>query len=85
MIPQRMCAVCRQRREKSELLRTVKNSGGEIKVDRENKLPGRGAYICKSGDCVKNAARKRALERTFSCKVDGAVYEELIEMSDLKK
>ena len=44
--PLRMCVVCRQMKEKSELLRVTKN-GGEFSVDVSGKLPGRGAYICK--------------------------------------
>lgn len=82
MLPQRMCAVCRTRRDKAELLRIVKNTDGRICVDEIGKLQGRGAYICRDGDCVKNAVRRHALERSFSCSVDREVYKELEELSE---
>ncbi len=82
MLPQRMCAVCRARREKSELLRIVKSKDGGVIIDREGKLPGRGAYVCRDGGCINLAAKRRVLERAFSCAVDKAVYEELAELGE---
>lgn len=60
-----MCAVCRQKRAKSELLRIAKNADGRINTDHDGKLPGRGMYICRGGDCIKIAEKRRAVERSF--------------------
>lgn len=62
---ERMCAVCRQKRVKSELLRIAKSADGKISVDKSNKLPGRGMYICRFGECIKNAERRHTIERAF--------------------
>ena len=70
----RMCVVCRQMKSKEELLRITKFEE-TYKVDLSGKLPGRGAYICKKGDCSKNFEAKRAFERAFK----GAVPNELKE------
>ena len=82
MILQRMCAVCRERRDKSELLRIVRGSDGKISIDKSGKMSGRGAYICKNCECMQNAGKRRVFERSFSCKVDGDIYKELAELSD---
>ncbi len=73
-IPLRMCAVCRQSKEKKELLRIVKNKDGEIFIDPTGKANGRGAYICKDGSCIKEAEQKRALERSFKVALDKEFY-----------
>ena len=85
MTPQRMCAVCRERREKSELLRITKSRDGSIRLDESGKGEGRGAYICKSGDCLKKAEKRRALERSFGCRIDNDIYNRLSEISDDNK
>ncbi|MBE7055755.1 MAG: YlxR family protein [Ruminococcaceae bacterium] len=73
-IPLRMCVVCRQMKAKSELLRIVKKDG-EFSMDISGKLPGRGAYICRSGDCCQFFEKQRSFERAFK----GAVPPKLKE------
>ena len=63
-IPQRMCVACRKMYPQNELIRLVRdNKTGEIKFDCDKKLFGRGAYICKNIDCIRNAEKKRGIER----------------------
>lgn len=83
MKPQRMCMVCRERAEKEQLIRIVKNKEGSIALDLTYKLPGRGAYLCKDKDCIGQAQKRRALERAFSCKVEASVYQELQEAAEV--
>lgn len=85
MIPNRMCAVCRERKEKTELLRITRTKDGEMRIDPDGKLPGRGAYICKEGDCLKNAEKRRVLERSFGGRADSNIYKELSEFCDDNK
>ncbi len=73
---QRMCAVCREMKSKDELLRVV-NQKGTVSIDLGGKLQGRGAYLCKDGPCVSKARKARALERSFSGRVDGEIYDAL--------
>ena len=62
--PFRMCVVCRNMKPKEELLRVVKFDG-TFSVDTQGKLPGRGAYICRYGDCAEKYETKRSFERAF--------------------
>ncbi len=63
-IPFRMCVVCRNMKPKEELLRVVKYDG-QFRVDTQGKLPGRGAYICKNGECREKFEKQRSFERAF--------------------
>ena len=74
MISQRMCVACRSIREKGELLRTVKH-GGAVETDFGFKIQGRGAYVCRSNECVKKARRSRLLEKSLSMRVPDEVYD----------
>lgn len=80
--PLRMCIGCREMKPKSELQRIVKTPSGEIKIDKTNKLSGRGAYICKNAECLKKAEKTNALSHTFSMPVDKEIYSRLITESD---
>ena len=75
--PIRMCTGCREGKPKKELVRVVKNADGEISVDLTGKKSGRGAYICKSVQCLKAARKAHSLERAFECKISDEIYERL--------
>lgn len=83
-IPLRMCTGCGEMKPKKELVRVVKapekqdENGNalppEISVDLTGKKPGRGAYMCRSAECLQKARKARRLERAFSCKISDEVY-----------
>ena len=77
-IPQRMCIVCGETKDKRDLLRIVKTPDG-IHYDPTGRMNGRGAYLCGSNECFQNMKKKRALDRAFSTHVEDAVYENLLE------
>ncbi len=80
-IPQRMCVACRNMYPQNELIRVVRdNSDGEVKLDIDKKLFGRGAYICKNKDCIQKAEKKRGLERHFKCAVPKELYSAAEEL-----
>ncbi len=70
----RMCIVCREHSDKKELLRIVKNKDGQIFVDKTGKANGRGAYVCKSKECLNKLKKSRGLNRAFKCEVSDDVY-----------
>ena len=74
-IPMRMCLGCNVMKPKMELIRVVKSPEGEISLDFKGKAPGRGAYICRSTDCLEKARKSRRFEKSFSCKIEDSVYE----------
>ena len=62
--PMRTCIGCRRTDAKSALVRLVAQGGVAI-VDREARLPGRGAYVHPTRECLQAAqgALPRALRQ----------------------
>lgn len=77
--PERTCIVCRQKNTKDEFIKVVKNKLGEYKIQKENYLDGRGAYVCKNKQCIEKCIKTRALNRVFKTNVPNEIYEELID------
>lgn len=78
-IPMRMCTGCGEMKTKKELVRVVKSPEGEISLDLTGRKPGRGAYVCKSIDCLRAARKARRFEKAFSCKIPDEVYDHMEE------
>ena len=76
-IPVRKCVGCGEMKEKKDLIRIIKNTDGEILLDATGKANGRGAYICKSAECLKKAAKNRGLERSLKSQIPGDVLERI--------
>lgn len=81
-VPIRSCIVCRQQKDKAELLRIVRKPDGEIVLDGTGCESGRGAYVCRTGECMSNAIKKRALNRVYKQQLDNTVYEQLQKAYD---
>lgn len=77
--PLRCCVGCGEMKPKAELVRAVKSPAGEISLDLSGKKPGRGAYLCRSSECLKKAQKARKLQRAFSCEVPDSIYETMKE------
>lgn len=77
-IPERMCVACRQMKPKSELIRIVK-SGDAAQIDKSGKKSGRGAYICKNEECIKNAKKRRVFSKHFKTAIPDSLYDEVSE------
>lgn len=73
----RMCMACREKKQKEQLIRVVKQKNGVIFIDKTGKADGRGSYVCNSLECLELLRKKRGLERSFRCKVDGLIYDDL--------
>ena len=76
-IPQRTCLGCMQSKNKSELVRIVKQNDGKIFVDKTGKANGRGAYICNNVECLDKAIKSKRLEKNFETKINNEIYESL--------
>lgn len=77
-IPMRMCLGCNEMKPKMELIRVVRSPEGEISLDFKGKAAGRGAYICRSAECLEKARKARRFEKSFSCKIEESVYEVML-------
>ena len=73
--PARRCISCNQQKEKQELLRIVRTPEGNIEIDLTGKKNGRGAYICKSEECLNKAIKTKKLERTVEKIISQEFYE----------
>ncbi len=76
-IPMRKCIGCNEMYPKRELIRIVRSPENEISLDTTGKKPGRGAYICKKAECLKQAVKTKRLNRTFSCEISAEIYTAL--------
>ncbi len=73
----RMCVGCREMKPKKELCRVVRNKEGEVSLDPVGKAPGRGAYVCRSAQCLQKARKTRALERALETAISAEVFDQL--------
>lgn len=73
----RMCMACKEKKQKEQLIRVVKQKNGVIFIDKTGKVDGRGSYVCNSLECLELLRKKRGLERSFRCKVDDLIYDDL--------
>ena len=81
-IPLRQCLGCREMKPKPELVRVVRAPDGTVGVDLRGKMPGRGAYVCRSADCLKKALRSKALSRSLSAEIPPALYDDLAQQME---
>jgi len=61
----RTCVGCRTSLPLQELIRLVLDPDGEVVIDLDRRLPGRGAHVCPRHECIEQAVRKDALGRAF--------------------
>ena len=73
----RMCLGCNEMKPKKELIRVVRSPEGDISLDFKGKAAGRGAYICRSTECLEKARKARRLEKAFSCRISPEIYDAL--------
>ena len=82
-IPQRQCMGCRERKEKRAMIRVVRCTDGEVRLDFSGKLNGRGAYLCPDLQCLQKAIKSKALDRNLEVTIPEQVYDRLTaEMED---
>ncbi|HEX2498165.1 MAG: YlxR family protein [Actinomycetes bacterium] len=62
--PVRTCVGCRERANKSDLLRVVVVEGACV-PDHASRLPGRGAHVHLDLQCLDLAQRRRAFSRAL--------------------
>ncbi|MFT4234065.1 MAG: YlxR family protein [Microbacterium sp.] len=64
MEPVRTCVACRARDSRSSLLRVVSVGDGLV-VDERAVLPGRGAWVHATSECIGIALARRAFVRAL--------------------
>lgn len=76
-IPERKCLGCGTSKPKSELARVVRAPDGTVSLDLTGKKSGRGAYVCRSVDCLKKCRKRRCLERSLEVEIPDEVFDAL--------
>lgn len=76
----RTCIGCKETLQYDELVRLVLAPDGQIAIDLDRKLPGRGAHICPSINCMEEAVRGNAFARAFRQAVSPPEADALAEL-----
>ncbi len=76
-VPLRQCVGCGEMKGKKDMMRVLKTAEGDICLDVTGKKNGRGAYVCKSAECLKLARKNKGLERSFKMSIHTEVYDAL--------
>ena len=76
-IPQRTCMGCNSKKNKSELIRIVRDKDGTVNIDKNGKMQGRGAYICENEVCLNKLMLNKKLERVLDVKISREIYDKL--------
>ena len=77
-MPERTCVGCRQRKDKGWLLRFIADKNGHVRLDALKRASGRGAYVCPTLPCIKEATARAGLARGFRRNVAPVSPERLI-------
>lgn len=79
-IPIRKCVATNEQYPKKEMFRVVRTPNGEIEIDENGKMNGRGAYISKSKKAIEIARKKKVLDRHLEISIPDSIYDKLLEM-----
>lgn len=63
-------------KDKAALIRIVRKDGC-VFIDSTGKANGRGAYICRSSDCIKKAIKQNKFEKALGVRLPEEVCEQL--------
>ena len=76
-IPMRQCLGCNGHFPKKDILRVVRSPEGDVSLDFTGKKSGRGAYVCKSVDCLRRARKSGRLAKNLECEIPEQVYDDM--------
>lgn len=76
-IPQRQCVGCGEMKDKKAMMRVIRSAEGEVMLDMTGRKNGRGAYLCRSADCLQKARKNRGLEKSLRINIPEEIYENL--------
>lgn len=79
-IPMRTCVVTKEKVDKRDLIRVVKDNEGHIFVDPTGKKNGKGAYLKLSKEVIDQAKKTKALDHALEISIPDAIYEELYSL-----
>lgn len=79
-IPMRTCVVTKEKCEKKDLIRVVRNVDGVVEIDLTGKKNGRGAYLKKSQEVFDKVRMSKILDRVLEVETTDDLYNSLDEL-----
>ena len=76
-VPLRQCIGCGEMKGKKDMMRILRTAENEICLDATGTKNGRGAYVCRSRECLERARKNKGLERSFKMNIPDEVYGQL--------
>lgn len=74
----RKCLTCGKIKNRANLIRIMKCSSTKaVLLNPDSKHFGRSAYICYNKDCVKEAVRKKKIQKYLKINIDESFYIKL--------
>ena len=80
---QRMCVVCRTRKDKSDLIR-IENVNGEAKISNKKDDGTRGVYFCFDRSCIQKGKKTKVLNIALKIDVPQEFYCEIEDYIERK-
>ncbi len=77
-IPERTCVVTKEKTQKKDLLRVVRDKDGNVSIDLTGKSNGRGAYLKKDAEVIEKAKKTKVLDRVLEVTIPDEIYEEML-------
>lgn len=77
-IPMRTCVVTKEKLPKKELLRIVRTVDGNIVIDLNGKINGRGAYLKNDKQVFEKARKTKILDRHLEVEIPDSLFDELM-------
>lgn len=81
-VPERQCVACRTLAPRDGMIRVARTPDGEVALDEGHRKPGRGAYVCRTPECVKQAAKRGALQRALRRPIPADLSERVIALGN---
>lgn len=76
-VPLRTCIVTKEKIDKKDLIRIVKNKEENVFIDLTGKANGHGIYLKKDLDVIKKARSGKILNKALETEVTNTIYDEL--------
>ena len=74
----RTCALTREKLNKEDLFRIVRDTNGNVFIDDTLRANGRGCYLKKDKDVIIKAQKTKVLDRNLMVQVNSEIYDELL-------
>lgn len=75
----RTCIVCKTKADKQDFIKFVRSKNGEICLDKDQRLEGRGCYVCNKTDCINKIKKSKAFNRAYKINVSEDMYDRVLE------